>query len=67
MNLLERFFCNPTEDVVREGTFRHVKELCDQILACLAVRNANPTRYTWNVKGEDILCKIQQARQALLG
>jgi len=65
MNLVERFFRDLTEDVVRQGSFRHVKELCDQILAYLAERNANPTRYTWNAKGEDILRKIQRARQAL--
>jgi transposase len=65
MNLVERFFRDLTEDVVREGSFRHVNELCDQILAYLAERNANPTRYTWNAKGEDILRKIQQAKQAL--
>jgi transposase len=65
MNLVERFFRDLTQDVVREGSFRHVKELCDQILAYLAERNANPTRYTWNAKGEDILRKIQQAKQAL--
>jgi transposase len=65
MNLVERFFRDLTEDVVREGSFRHVKELCDQILAYLAERNANPMRYTWNAKGEDILRKIQRAKQAL--
>ncbi len=50
---------------MREGSFRHVKELCDQILAYLAERNAKPTRYTWNAKGEDILRKIQRAKQVL--
>lgn len=65
MNLVERFFRDLTEDVVREGSFRHVKQLCDRILAYLAERNAHPTRYTWNAKGEDILRKIQRARQAL--
>jgi hypothetical protein len=65
MNLVERFFRDLTEDVVREGSFRHVKELCDDILAYLAERNANPTRYVWNAKGQEILAKIQKARQAL--
>ena len=65
MNLVERFFRDLTEDVVREGSFRRVKELSDQIMAYLAERNANPTRYTWNAKGEDILRKIQRAKQAL--
>jgi transposase/transposase-like protein len=65
MNLVERFFRDLTEDVVREGSFRHVKELCDQIMAYLAERNAHPTRYTWNAKGEEILRKIQRAKEAL--
>jgi len=43
--------------VVREGSFRHVKQLSDRIMAYLGERNANPTRYTWNAKGEDILRK----------
>ncbi len=65
MNLVERFFRDLTEDVVREGSFRHVKELCDDIMAYLAERNAHPTRYTWNAKGEQILRKIQRAKEAL--
>lgn len=65
MNLVERFFRDLTDQVVREGSFRHVKELCDEILAYLAERNANPTRYVWNAKGQETLAKIQKARQAL--
>jgi transposase/transposase-like protein len=65
MNLVERFFRDLTEDVVREGSFRHVKQLCDQIMAYLAERNAHPTRYTWNAKGEEILRKIKRAKEAL--
>jgi transposase len=65
MNLVERFFRDLTEDVLREGSFRHVKQLCDCRVAYLAERNANPTPYTWNAKGEEILRKIQRARQVL--
>jgi transposase len=65
MNLVERFFRDLTEEVVREGSFRHVKDLCEEILAYLAERNANPTRYVWNAKGQEILAKIHKARQAL--
>jgi len=65
MNLVERFFRDLTEEVVREGSFRHVQQLCDDILAYLAEPNARPTRYTWNAKGQDILDKIQRARPAL--
>lgn len=65
MNLVERFFRDRTVDVVREGSFTHVKELCDQILAYLAERNAHPTRYVWKATGEEILRKIHRARQVL--
>lgn len=33
--------------------------------AFLALRNAQPTRYAWNAKGEDFLNKIQLAREAM--
>lgn len=65
MNLVERFFRDLTVDVVREGSFTHIKQLCDQILAYLAERNANPTRYVWKAKGEQILRKIHRAKQVL--
>ncbi|KPB31820.1 ISPsy25 [Pseudomonas savastanoi pv. phaseolicola] len=31
----------------------------------MALRNAQPTRYVWNAKGEEILNKIQRARAKL--
>lgn len=31
----------------------------------MALRNAQPTRYVWNAKGEDTLNKIQRAREAM--
>lgn len=63
MNLVERFFRDFTVDVVREGRFTHVKELSSQILAYLAERNANPTRYVWKAKGEETLRKSHRAKQ----
>lgn len=38
----------------------------EAIRAYLAERNQNPKRYVWRAKGEDLLRKIQQARQTLL-
>jgi hypothetical protein len=32
----------------------------------LADRNQNPKRYVWNAKGEEILRKIQRARNAMM-
>ena len=56
MNLVERFFADLTEDVIRTGSFASVG---------LAERNANPRRYKWKAEGSAILEKINRARAAL--
>ena len=65
MNLVERFFADITQDCVREGSFRSVKQLIEAIEEFLEVRNQQPKRYIWRAKGEDILRKIEKARTAL--
>lgn len=65
MNLVERFFRDLTEEVVREGSFRAVRELTDAIDAYLIDRNLSPKRYLWRAKGAEILAKIQAARRKL--
>jgi transposase len=65
MNLVERFFADLTQDCVREGSFRSVKQLIEAIEEFLEVRNEQPKRYIWRAKGEDILRKIERARAAL--
>jgi transposase len=65
MNMVERFFRDLTEDVVRNGSFESVKELSDAILDYLRERNLNPKAYQWRAKGADILVKIQRARRKL--
>jgi len=42
MNLVERFFRDITEDVIREGSFESVRELSEAIITCLADRNEQP-------------------------
>ena len=66
LNLVERFFRDLTEDVIRSGSFASVQELVDDINAYLAERNANPRPYKWTAKGEAILEKIHRARAALV-
>ena len=65
MNLVERFFRDITEDVIREGSFSHVQELIEDIELYLKQRNAEPKPYRWNAKGEEILAKIHKARRKL--
>ena len=65
LNLIERFFRDLTQDVVREGSFTSVRQLISAIEAYLAEHNLAPKRYVWHAKGEDILAKIVRARTAL--
>jgi transposase len=65
MNLVERFFRDLTQDVIRDGSFQSVRELVSSIEAYLAERNLAPRRYVWRAKGAEILAKIQRARAAL--
>jgi transposase len=63
MNLVERFFRDLSEDVVREGSFGSTRQLAEAIVAYLAERNLNPVRYQWRAQGSEILEKIKRARQ----
>ena len=63
MNLVERFFRDLSEDVVREGSFTSTRQLTDAIVGYLADRNLSPVRYQWRATGAEILAKIERARQ----
>ena len=65
MNLVERFFADLTEDVIRTGSFGSVVELVRDIKAYLVERDAKPRPYTWKAEGAAILAKIKRARAAL--
>ena len=65
LNMVERFFADLTRDVVREGSFRSVRQLVKDIESYLADRNEHPKPYTWKAAGSDILAKIHRARAAM--
>lgn len=65
LNLVERFFADLTEDVIRPGSFASVQDLVRDIEAYLADRNASPKPYRWRADGAAILEKIKRARAAL--
>lgn len=65
LNLVERFFADITQDAIRDGSFTSVRQLITAIEDYLALRNAQPKRYQWRAKGEEILAKIQRAREAM--
>jgi transposase len=65
MNLVERFFREISQDVIRRGSFTSVKQLVESILRYLASHNVAPKRYVWKADGQEILRKIARARQKL--
>ena len=65
LNLVERFFADLTQDVIREGSFDSVRRLVADIEGYLADRNLTPKPYKWKATGEAILRKIQHARASL--
>ncbi|MFC6840896.1 IS630 family transposase [Xanthomonas theicola] len=58
MNMVERFFRDTTV-YLRDGSFASVRELESAMTTFLALPNAQPTRYVWNAKWENIFNKIQ--------
>ncbi len=65
LNLVERFFADITNDVIRDGSFKNIKELEKSIEEYLANRNKNPKRYVWKKEGVKILEKVNRARKAI--
>jgi transposase len=64
LNLVERFFADITQEAIRNGSFSSVRQLIVAIEEYLTLRNEEPKRYQWRAKGEEILEKLQRARQA---
>lgn len=65
-DMVERFFRDITV-YLRDGSFSSTRELVSSITTFLALHNAQPCRYVWSAKGEDILRKIQSTREAMSG
>lgn len=62
--MVERFFRDITV-YLRDGSFSSTRELASSITTFLVLHNAQPSRYVWNTKGEEILRKIQRAQEAM--
>lgn len=63
MNMVERFFADITNDVIRDGSFTNVKELVASIDEYIINRKQKP--YIWKAEGQKILDKINRARDKL--
>ena len=65
LNIVERLFRELTMKNIRRGSFTSVEQLQEAIDRAIADRNGNPRPFVWTASAEDILRKVERARQAL--
>ncbi len=65
LDLVERFFADLTQDRVRDRSFTSLRQPITATEEYPAARNEEPRRYVRKARGEEILAKIQRAREAL--
>jgi len=65
LNLVERFFGLLTEKQLRRGIFTSVKELEKAIMQFIETHNEKNKPFIWTKSAEEILTKVDRARQTL--
>ena len=65
LNLIERWFRDLTDKRIRRGVFRSVHELVAAIVEYIEAHNENPETFQWTAKADQILEKIERARNTL--
>ena len=65
LNMIERWFREITQKRLRRGTFRNVRELIAAIESFMESHNTAPRPFTWTAKADEILAKIERARNTL--
>lgn len=65
LNLIERWFRDLTDKRIRRGIFCTVQELIRAITGYIATHNENPETFHWTAKAEEILAKVERARNIL--
>lgn len=65
LNLIERWFREITDNRIRRGTFRSVEQLIQAIMDYIEQHNQSPKPFVWTAKAEEILAKVQRARNVL--
>ena len=58
LNQVERWFAKITEEVIRRGVFRSVKELVETAENYIAANNENPKPFVWTADADTILGKV---------
>ena len=65
LNLIERWFRDITDKRIRRGIFHSVQELIRAITDYIAAHNENPETLQWTAKANEILEKVERARNIL--
>jgi transposase len=65
LNLVERFFGLLTDKQLRRGIFTSVPELEKTIMKFIETHNKNKKPFVWTKSAEEILVKVERARQTL--
>lgn len=65
LNLVERFFGLLTEKQLKRGVFTSVKELEASIMNFIRHHNKNKKPFVWTKSAEEILKKVERARETL--
>ncbi len=65
LNQVERFFAEITSNAIRRGVFKSVTELEAAIDDYLVKHNEDSKPFVWTATAQDILEKVDRARQAL--
>jgi transposase len=65
LNLIERWFRDITDKRIRRGVFRSVEELVSSINDYISEHNENPETFHWSAKANEILEKVERARNSL--
>ena len=64
-NLVERWFRELSDKAIRRGVFFSVPELIKAIEEYLIAWNKDPRPFVWTAKIEDIIRKLDRARQKM--
>jgi len=65
LNLIERWFRDLTDKMIRRGTFLSVEDLIQAIMAYIQQHNETAAPFVWTAKAERILEKVRRARAVL--
>lgn len=65
LNLIERWFRDLTDKCIRRGVFKSVAQLVETLYNYIAAHNKRPKSFQWTAKANEILAKVQRARDVL--